>query len=409
MKKIRVLIFAFVFSLIVLAIPAVQSSKAIAGFDDKYCQREVVVRLKPGANISAIGARYGLSMLEKSRGGEEYRLALPSNSNVSQKLAEMAADSDLVVAAPNYIYRSPELLQQTVVFIDSTNPPYVSGQSPSPFFSQPQVLNLHLAEAQTYTYGGGVTVAVIDTGIDFRHPLFAGRIRSNGFDFVDRDAVPDDQPGGAGYGHGTFIAGLIRLVAPNAMIMPLRVFDRDGIATGFNIAQAIRYARDHGAKVINMSFGTNQPDPLIQCALNDVYQSVYMVASGGNDNLNALHFPASSNNRTLAVVSTTSGDLKASFSNYNVAVRTSAPGKDLYSAFPANRWAYWSGTSFSTALVTGEAALLLAINPRASRTLLNQTIYNSGVNINPLNPSYAGKLGRRIDFRAAVEMMLGNL
>src|SRR5262249_45583418 len=203
--------------------------------------------------------------------------------------------------------------------------------------------------------------------------------------------------------------GLIRLTAPNAMIMPLRAFGPDGSGTSFNIAQAIRYARDHGAKVINMSFGRDESDALIQCALNDVYQSVYMVAAGGNDNLNALHFPASSSDRTLAVVSTTSADVKAAFSNYNAAVRASAPGKDLYSAFPANRWAWWSGTSFSTALVTGEATLLLAINPRASRTLLNQTISGSGLNINPLNPSYAGKLGRRIDFRAAVESMLGNL
>src|SRR5262249_18370728 len=123
----------------------------------------------------------------------------------------------------------------------------------------------------------------------------------------------------------------------------------------------------------------------------------------------ALHSPASNSNRTIAVASTTSKDVKSSFSNYDVLVRASAPGGDLYSAFPGRRWASWSGTSFSTALVTGEATLLLAINPRASRTLLNQTISSSGININPLNPSYSGKLGRRIDFRAAVEMMLGNL
>src|SRR5262249_12607184 len=153
------------------------------------------------------------------------------------------------------------------------NPPYVGGQSPSPFFSQPQVLNLNLAGAQTYTYGGGVTVAVIDTGIDYNHPLFAGRISSDGFDFVGNDGTSNDEPGGAGYGHGTFISGLIRLVAPNATIMPLRVFDRNGVGTSFHIAQAIRYARDHGAKVINMSFGVQQPDALINAAMNDVYQS----------------------------------------------------------------------------------------------------------------------------------------
>src|SRR5262249_15247295 len=96
-----------------------------------------------------------------------------------------------------------------------------------------------------------------------------------------------------------------------------------------------------------------------------------------------------------------------SFSNYNIAVRASAPGASLYSAYPGGRWANWSGTSFSTALVTGEATLLLALKPGTSRTILNQTISGSGVNIDAINPSYFGKLGRRIDYRAAVEQILG--
>src|SRR5262249_44609158 len=150
------------------------------------------------------------------------------------------------------------------------------------------------------------------------------------------------------------------------MIMPLRVFDRDGTGTSFNIAQAIQYARDHGANVINMSFGVQEPDPFISAALSDVSPSVYMVAAGGNDNLDALHYPAQDENQTLAVASTTEGDKKASFSNYNIAVRASAPGASLYSAYPGGRWANWSGTSFSTALVTGEATLLLALKPGTS-------------------------------------------
>src|SRR5215813_6487657 len=110
MKKIR-LVVVCVFSLLGVAAGAVQLSTAATGFNEKYRQREIVVRLKQGANISAVGARYGISTMEKSRGVEEYRLALPSDSNVSQKLAEMAADSDLVFAAPNCIYRLPELLE----------------------------------------------------------------------------------------------------------------------------------------------------------------------------------------------------------------------------------------------------------------------------------------------------------
>src|SRR5262245_66295838 len=104
MKKIRFAILACVFSLLVVATPAVQSLKAAAGFNQKYRPNEIVVRLKDGVDISAIGAKYGISMMEKSRVGEEYRLVLSSGSSVATKLAEIAADSDLVFAAPNYIY-----------------------------------------------------------------------------------------------------------------------------------------------------------------------------------------------------------------------------------------------------------------------------------------------------------------
>jgi tetratricopeptide (TPR) repeat protein len=79
----------------------------------------------------------------------------------------------------------------------------------------------------------------------------------------------------------------------------------------------------------------------------------------------------------------------------------------FYSAYPENRWALWSGTSFSTALVTGEAALLLQLNPKLNRTAMNTVITNSGVSIDSLNPAYARKLGRvRIDYLDAVNRIL---
>src|SRR5215510_186761 len=116
MKKIRLVVLACVFSLTVIAFPTLQSSKVSAGANEKFRQREVVVRLKRGKNISAILARHGISLLEKSRGAEEYRLALPANANLTQKLAQMASDTDLALAAPNYIYQSPEILQGEQVF-----------------------------------------------------------------------------------------------------------------------------------------------------------------------------------------------------------------------------------------------------------------------------------------------------
>jgi len=244
---------------------------------------------------------------------------------------------------------------------------------------------------------------VIDTGIDPQHPLFAGRIAWPVYDFVDGDGDPTDVGPGVGYGHGTFVAGLIVLAAPRATIMPLRAFGADGYGTSFNIAKAIRFAADNGARVINMSFGMTEEDSLVKDAIVYAGQKSYMVAAAGNDNDNFIHFPASLAARTLSVTSTATGDIKAPFSNFASEMNVSAPGVSVYSAYPGKAWAYWSGTSFSTALVSGEAALLIALKPESTRTDLNTVIKTSGTNIDPLNPDYAKQLGKvRVDYQAAI-------
>lgn len=396
-----------VLSLMLAAIQtALPSSAAQRITRTGFRQREIVIRLKPGNSISSITSRINASILEKMNGEEEYRIGWSDAKEVQQVLAVLKSVQSIAIAGPNYVFQMPEVLQSTAAFVDQSTAAFVDGQSPVSFFSQPQVLNLGIAQAHNYTLGGGVRVAVIDTGIDASHPLFAGRVLP-GYDFVSLDSVPNDEPGGIAYGHGTFVSGLVTLTAPNAMILPVRAFGPDGQGTSFNIAKAIRYAYVNGARVINMSFGLLAQDPLIQNAIMTAPASTYMVASAGNDNQNALHAPADMVSYTTAVASTTAADLKESFSNYHANVRVSAPGT-LYSAYPANRWATWSGTSFSTGLVSGEAALLLAINPSATRAQLNSVIQNSGVNLNTLNPTYAGMLGRRIDFLAAIQSMLGN-
>jgi hypothetical protein len=252
-----------------------------------------------------------------------------------------------------------------------------------------------------------VRVAVIDTGIDFYHPLFAGRIIGPYYDFAANDPYPIDELTGAGGGHGTFVAGLIALAAPDARVMPLRAFSSDGRGTSFNIAKAIRHAANNGAHVINMSFGLLEEDELIEDAVEYARsRNVFMVASAGNANLEQVHYPAEDDD-VLAVTATNAwDDLKAPFANYGLAVDVSAPGAGIYSAYPGNRWAWWDGTSFSTALVSGEAALLLASNLAISRATLRHKITSYGEPLDAINNNYAGKLGSvRVDFRAALESL----
>lgn len=372
-----------------------------------YRQNELVITLRPGASLRDFNARYNTYSIKQIPGTNTYLLGLPSSATVNSKLPEVAADQRLAAAHRNFIIKSAEVLQISHGFIDQISHGFIDSQSPANFYGQPSTNNLHLSESHNLATGAGVRVAVIDTGIDLNHPLFAGRLAYPMFDFVDNDGLPQDELGGNGTGHGTFVSGLITLSAPQATIMPLRAFGTDGSGTSFDIASAIHFAADNGARVLNLSFGMQDPDPLIQEALSYALPSTYMVAAAGNDNLNQVHYPGSDTSRTLSVTSTTSDDLKAAFANFHSIVQVAAPGVSVYSAYPGNQWAWWSGTSFSTPLVSGEAALLLSVRPNLSRANLNTIITGSGVNIDSLNPNYVGQLGHvRIDYLSAVNLAL---
>lgn len=242
-------------------------------------------------------------------------------------------------------------------------------------------------------------------GLPINAAIYNGRIAYPVYDFASNDDNPNDELGGAASGHGTFVAGLVAITAPQAGIMPIRAFGSDGFGSSFNIAKVIRFAVDNGAQIINMSFGLLVQDYLIKDAVDYATQNnVVLVAVAGNDNNSKIHFPAFRNN-VISVTSTDDMDHKAVFANFASIVNVCAPGVSLYSAYPGRRWAWWSGTSFSTPLVSGEAALLLSLNPAIIRNDLRRAINSAGINPDPLNPAYKGKLGQvRIDFLMAVTM-----
>ncbi len=398
------LVCSAIFALIAIFVALPSQAQLQIGFKDGFQAGEIIVGLAPGTDINDFNARFGTFLKEQIPGTDQYLLRLPIGVAVEDKLAEVAQDIDLEFSGPNFNFQSAEVRQRSQAFIDQRSQAFIDGQSPVNFYGQPALKNLHLAEAQQMSRGWGVVVAVIDTGIDFNHPLFAGRIAYPGYDFVDDDMDPTDEAGGAGYGHGTFVSGLISMTATGAKIMPIRAFDQNGFGTSFNVAKAIRFAADNGARITNMSFGLLEKDKLIDDAITYAHNKSFQVATVGNDNTNRLHFPSVRKTKTFGVTSINNNDTKAAFSNFGREAQAAAPGMNLYSAYPGNRWAYWSGTSFSTALVSGEAALMLQINPKLKRSSIGSIIHNSGVNIDRLNPAYASLLGRRIDFLQAINL-----
>jgi type VII secretion-associated serine protease mycosin len=258
---------------------------------------------------------------------------------------------------------------------------------------------LNASSAWKLTQGSSnVVVAVIDTGVDASHPDLQGKL-VKGYDFVDGDTTPDDT-----VGHGTFVASLIAAnsndqlgisgIAPDVKIMPLKVMSRDNNGSSVRVAQAIRYAADNGAKVINMSLGSPTPSRSIKSAIDyAVSKGVTVVAAAGNegDAENDPNYPASFAN-VISVGATGSRDTVAYFSNHNDAVTVTAPGVNVLGArsqvnqicrpYKTSDYCVASGTSFAAPYVAGVAALMISENPNLSpaqvKTLLEKSATDLG-------------------------------
>jgi subtilisin family serine protease len=170
------------------------------------------------------------------------------------------------------------------------------------------------------------------------------------------------------FGHGTMTARVVHLVAPQAKIMPLKSFKADGTGYDSDVLRAIYYAVQHGAKVMNMSFDFTSYSPelarAIQYANN---KGVVSVASAGNDGLRTTVYPAALPG-VVDVASTSNWDIQSTFTNYGAPpVWMAAPGEGVVTTYPWNTYAAGWGTSFSTPLVAGTAALMLGTNGACTR------------------------------------------
>jgi len=235
--------------------------------------------------------------------------------------------------------------------------------------------------------GSGVVVAVLDTGIDVDHPDLADNI-IDGWNFVDNnDDVSDLDK------HGSMVSGIIAAisnngigltgVAPEAKIMPLKVLDVNG-GNIRDIASAIRYAADNGAKIITMSFGglytrfSIATEKAIEYASR---QGCVLVAAVGNDNTNELVFPASYE-QVIAVSGIDENDLRAEFSNFGSYVDFCAPGLNIVSTGKDGNYFMGNGTSFAAPFAAGIIALMLSDNPQLTteevRTNLRDHVQDLG-------------------------------
>ncbi|GGM15215.1 S8 family peptidase [Deinococcus aerophilus] len=270
-------------------------------------------------------------------------------------------------------------------------------------------INLGSAQQLIPELGKGVTIAVIDSGLDLNHPAFQGKLDlNNDYDYVDNDTVPQDvNPNtdgtyASGYGHGTAVAGVILQIAPNATLLPLRVLSPDGSGDVSNVISAIERATSAGAKIINLSLGSMTDVRALNTAIGSAAQKgVIFFSSTGNTGDTAVTYPAANSmvlNNTgigqIGVGSVSPVLLKSSFSTYGQ-VEMTAIGENVKTLFPGGLTVRASGTSFSAPMAAGVAALVISTSqtgfyPNQSTALLKNMLNTAQPTLDPV---YGQQLG----------------
>ena len=381
--KLSIKFFALLLAAVFLCnIAPVQAKQAADAYADiggcDYVPGEVVALADSLEEAQDIAAAYGIELKSYSWGVAVFT-APPAATD--SKLRAMSVASDLPELCLNMIFTPFDDWGDGDGGIE-TQADGEAGFEPFSIFDAKQWHHgeMHTEQAWTLTRGEGVVVAVIDVGIDTTHPAFAGRISPLAYDAVNNvigtNAVVDTD------GHGTHVSGIIAAnayssggymynvygVAPAVTILPIKMDYTMGA-----ILRSIEYARENGADIINISFGTSAPTPSPQFIQQEIQRAVQagvtVVCAAGNYKAGDKRYPGyvaypAAYPEVIAVSATERGYIfDDSYSYYGPAIDFAAPGTDIYSTKKGGGFEFRNGTSMSSPNVTGVAALIKSMHP----------------------------------------------
>ncbi|MBA3945543.1 MAG: S8 family serine peptidase [Herpetosiphonaceae bacterium] len=341
--------------------------------DTEIVSGELVVRVQPGLALKALGINndhpaFGAllgqagTLPAAALSDDTYLVNVGTDAHVADMVAQFAANPAVAYAEP--VYRWHLLADRSIQ--RNSNDPLVSQQWPIAKIQAPQAWDVSVG-------ADSLVIASLDTGVNAHHPDLVGRVLP-GYNFVSNNTNTNDDES-----HGTFTAGIMAAAGDNGVgvagmcwrcrILPVKVLNNKGEGTNVEAAMGIRWAVDHGARVINMSLGGPHPSQFDHDAIQyAVSKGVVVIAASGNEAYpdNPVEYPAAYD-EVYSVGATDINDVRAVFSNYGPYLDISAPGVDIVSSGSEdnlNGYNQYSGTSFASPYVSGLAALLLSINPQ---------------------------------------------
>lgn len=207
-----------------------------------------------------------------------------------------------------------------------------------------------------------ITIAVVDTGVS-QHAFLGDRLLWGGYDFVDNDDTPSDM-----HSHGTHVAGTIVDCTPglNVFILPVRVLGADGHGFCSMVGAGIRYAADHGAKVINLSLGGDHSAFIEDAVQYAIDKGVCVVVAAGNNYGNIGDYCPAHISAAITVSAVDAHLQKADFSNTGVPLDLVCPGVDIVSCVPGGGYQSKNGTSMATPHASASVAMLRLLYPDLS-------------------------------------------
>ena len=318
---------------------------------------EIVTSFAPGTTPQAIAQfaqRSNLVQLESQSfpliGTSLYRWRIGGGRSVASVVQALGAENIVATVQPNYLFA----LQQQA----AAAAPAGAGDA-----AQYVLAELQIAQAHQIATGKTITVAVINSEIDAKHPDLDGAIVKS-FDALAGGDTP--------HAHGTSIAGAIAAhgklmgIAPDVQILAVHAFDDspgEAKGTSFAIDKGLQWAADNDARVVNMSFA-GPADPILARMLAAAYaKGIVLIAAAGNGGPQSAPLYPAADPDVIAVTATDNAEHVFALANRGRYIAVAAPGVDILALAPGNAYALTSGTSIAAAHVSGIAALLLERNP----------------------------------------------